>query len=118
MLPWRYLTEQTRVSFPDLPIDQFRIVPWSFGVEADLVFDILISGRGCFQMELESIAVSDILELKAVLDSSAYNSLLTVSVQSRRKNNRSVFVFQCHDVRVRAHSNYQHCRAQTHPIWG
>lgn len=55
-------------------------------------------------MELESIAASDILELKAVLDSSTYNSLLTVSVQTRRKNNTSVFVFQCHDVRVRTHT--------------
>eukprot|EP00066_Takifugu_rubripes_P022938 XP_011612204.1 PREDICTED: epidermal growth factor receptor kinase substrate 8-like protein 3 [Takifugu rubripes] len=51
------------------------------------------------KMELESIAASDILELKAVLDSGTFNSLLTVSVQTRRKNNRSVFVFQCHDVR-------------------
>lgn len=55
-------------------------------------------------MELESIAVSDILELKAVLDSGTYNSLLTVLVQTKRKNNRSVFVFQCHDVRVRTHT--------------
>lgn len=27
MLPWRYLTQQPRVSVLDLPIDQFRIVP-------------------------------------------------------------------------------------------
>ncbi|TWW62124.1 Epidermal growth factor receptor kinase substrate 8-like protein 3 [Takifugu flavidus] len=52
------------------------------------------------KMELESIAASDILELKAVLDSGTFNSLLTVSVQTRKKNNRSVFVFQCHDVRA------------------
>lgn len=106
------------MSIPDLPIDQFGIVPQSLDVGADLVFDVLISGRVCSQMELESIAASDILELKAVLDSGTFNSLLTVSVQTRRKNNRSVFVFQCHDVRVRTHSYYQHYRAQTHPFWG
>lgn len=54
------------------------------------------------QTELESIAIGDVLELKAVLDSGAFSSLLTVSVQTRGKNNTSVFVFQCDDVRVRA----------------
>lgn len=66
------------------------------------VFDVLIYGRGFSQTELESIAISDVLELKAVLDSGAFNSLLTVSVQTRGRNNTSVFVFQCDDVRVRA----------------
>lgn len=65
-------------------------------------------------MELESIAVGDILEVKAVLDSSTYNSLLTVSVQTRRKNNKSVFVFQCHDVRVRTHTATVRTIGHTH----
>ncbi|KAM9362267.1 epidermal growth factor receptor kinase substrate 8-like protein 3 [Symphorus nematophorus] len=56
------------------------------------------------KVELESIALSDILEFKAVLDSEAFNSLLTVSVQSvvqpRRKPTTTVFMFQCDDVRA------------------
>ncbi|XP_072238307.1 epidermal growth factor receptor kinase substrate 8-like protein 3 [Leuresthes tenuis] len=50
--------------------------------------------------ELESISLSDILELKAILDSEGYNSLLTVSVQSRRKHITTVYLFQCEDVRA------------------
>lgn len=57
------------------------------------------------QMELESVAISDVLELKAVLDSGAFNSLLTLSVQNRRKGSTSIFVFQCDDVRVRTHTH-------------
>lgn len=57
------------------------------------------------QMELESVAISDVLELKAVLDSGAFNSLLTLSVQNRRQGSTSIFVFQCDDVRVSTHTH-------------
>lgn len=50
--------------------------------------------------ELESIALSDILALKAVLDSGVFNSLLTVSVKARRKHTTTVFMFQCEDIRA------------------
>ncbi|XP_070813886.1 epidermal growth factor receptor kinase substrate 8-like protein 3 [Chaetodon trifascialis] len=50
--------------------------------------------------ELESMALSDILELKALSGSGALNSLLTVTVKSRRKNTTTVFMFQCEDVRA------------------
>ncbi|XP_044203875.1 epidermal growth factor receptor kinase substrate 8-like protein 3 isoform X2 [Thunnus albacares] len=50
--------------------------------------------------ELESIALSDILELKAVLNAAVFNSLLTVSVQPGRKQTTSVFMFQCEEVRA------------------
>ncbi|KAM4588709.1 epidermal growth factor receptor kinase substrate 8-like protein 3 [Odontesthes bonariensis] len=50
--------------------------------------------------ELESISLSDIQELKAILDSEVYSSLLTVSVQSRRKRTTTVYLFQCEDVRA------------------
>lgn len=53
-----------------------------------------------FQEELELLALSDILELKAVLDAGVFNSLLTMSVQTGR-NKTTVFMFQCDDVRVR-----------------
>lgn len=53
------------------------------------------------QTELESVALCDIQELEAVLDSGLFNSLLTVSVQPRRKHTTTVFMFQCEDVRVR-----------------
>ncbi|XP_059184612.1 epidermal growth factor receptor kinase substrate 8-like protein 3 [Centropristis striata] len=50
--------------------------------------------------ELESMAFSDILELKAVLDAGVFNSLLTVSVQPGGKHTTTVFMFQCEEVRA------------------
>ncbi|XP_023269858.1 epidermal growth factor receptor kinase substrate 8-like protein 3 isoform X1 [Seriola lalandi dorsalis] len=50
--------------------------------------------------ELESMALSDILELKAVLDTGVFNSLLTMSVQPGRKKTTTVFMFQCEEVRA------------------
>uniref|UniRef100_A0A3P9BXH1 EPS8 signaling adaptor L3a n=1 Tax=Maylandia zebra TaxID=106582 RepID=A0A3P9BXH1_9CICH len=51
--------------------------------------------------ELESMPLSDIQEFTAVLNAGVFNSLLTVSVQARKKRNHTVFMFQCDDVRVR-----------------
>lgn len=59
------------------------------------------------QTELESVALDDIVELKAMLDSGVFNSLLTISVQSNRKH--TVFIFQCEDVRVRT-STLSNCQ--------
>ncbi|CAI5687866.1 unnamed protein product [Oreochromis niloticus] len=50
--------------------------------------------------ELESMPLSDIQEFNAVLDAGVFNSLLTVSVQARKKRNITVFMFQCDDVRA------------------
>ncbi|XP_008287657.1 epidermal growth factor receptor kinase substrate 8-like protein 3 [Stegastes partitus] len=50
--------------------------------------------------ELDSLAVSDIQELEAVLDAGGFNSLLTVSVQQRRKHTTKVYLFQCDDIRA------------------
>ncbi|CAJ1050972.1 epidermal growth factor receptor kinase substrate 8-like protein 3 [Xyrichtys novacula] len=50
--------------------------------------------------ELESLALSDILELNAVPDSEAIHSLLTLSVQQRGKHTTTVFMFQSEDVRA------------------
>ncbi|XP_042083999.1 epidermal growth factor receptor kinase substrate 8-like protein 3 [Haplochromis burtoni] len=50
--------------------------------------------------ELESMPLSDIQEFTAVLNSGVFNSLLTVSVQARKKRNHTVFMFQCDDVRA------------------
>lgn len=47
--------------------------------------------------ELESLPLSCILQTKAVLDSCAYNSLLTVTVQERNKRIPQVFIFQCEE---------------------
>ncbi|KAF3860338.1 hypothetical protein F7725_000593 [Dissostichus mawsoni] len=47
--------------------------------------------------ELESLPLLSIVKTKAVLDSCAYNSLLTVTVQERNKRNRQVFMFQCEE---------------------
>ncbi|XP_029990849.1 epidermal growth factor receptor kinase substrate 8-like protein 3 [Sphaeramia orbicularis] len=50
--------------------------------------------------ELESMALSDIVEFQAVLNSGVFNSLLTVSVQPGKKPPTSVFMFQCEEVRA------------------
>ncbi|XP_068454384.1 epidermal growth factor receptor kinase substrate 8-like protein 3b [Clinocottus analis] len=47
--------------------------------------------------ELESLPLSCILQTKAVLDSCAYNSLLTVTVQERNKRIPQVFIFHCEE---------------------
>ncbi|KAM9350352.1 epidermal growth factor receptor kinase substrate 8-like protein 3b [Symphorus nematophorus] len=47
--------------------------------------------------ELESMPLSSILGSQAVLDSCAYNSLLTVTVQERNKRYPQVFMFQCEE---------------------
>ncbi|XP_058487444.1 epidermal growth factor receptor kinase substrate 8 isoform X2 [Solea solea] len=52
------------------------------------------------KVELESIALSDVVELKAELDTGIFSSLLVVSVQSRRKKTTTVFMFQCEDVQA------------------
>lgn len=69
-----------------------------------------------FQMELDSLELSDVLELKAVLDAGIFSSLLTVSVQPRRKGSTSIFVFQCDDVRV-SHT-HTHTHTLTHTAAG
>ncbi|CAB1353744.1 unnamed protein product, partial [Coregonus sp. 'balchen'] len=50
--------------------------------------------------ELESLALSSIVELKAVMDSCVYNSLLTATVKDHSKRTTSVFMFQCEDLRA------------------
>ncbi|KAF6736476.1 Epidermal growth factor receptor kinase substrate 8-like protein 3 [Oryzias melastigma] len=49
--------------------------------------------------ELESISLSDILELDAVLNTEGFSSLLIVSVQLRRKPT-TIFMFQCEEIRA------------------
>ena len=51
------------------------------------------------QEELESLPLSSIVELQAVMDSEVYNSLLTMCVEDRRTS--SVFLFQCDELKVR-----------------
>lgn len=52
-------------------------------------------------MELDSVHVGDIMEVKAVVpDSGVFRSLLTVSFQQRGKTDATVFMFQCEDVKV------------------
>ncbi|XP_029006013.3 epidermal growth factor receptor kinase substrate 8-like protein 3 isoform X2 [Betta splendens] len=50
--------------------------------------------------ELESVALSDVLEMKAVMDGGAFKSLLTVSVKGVRRKNATIFMFSCDDVRA------------------
>lgn len=44
--------------------------------------------------------LSDIVEVKTVLDSGAFTSLLTISVQNWSKNTTTVFMFKCEDAKV------------------
>lgn len=50
--------------------------------------------------ELELLPLSCIQQTKAVLDSCAYNSLLTITVQQRNKRIPQVFMFQCEETGV------------------
>lgn len=50
--------------------------------------------------ELESLSLSDVGGIQSVLDGGAFNSLLMISVQSKRKPHTSVFLFQCDDLRA------------------
>lgn len=52
------------------------------------------------QAELDSLPLSCIVETKAVLDSCAYNALLTVTVRERSKRFPQVFMFQCEETGV------------------
>ena len=52
------------------------------------------------QVALESLPLGCILETKAVLDSCAYNSLLTITVQERNRGPPQVYMFQCEEVGV------------------
>ncbi|CAJ1085361.1 epidermal growth factor receptor kinase substrate 8-like protein 3b isoform X1 [Xyrichtys novacula] len=47
--------------------------------------------------ELEMLPLSSILQTKAVKDSCAYNSLLTITVQGRNKPFSQVYMFQCEE---------------------
>lgn len=51
-------------------------------------------------MELESVHVSDIVEVKAVPNTGVFSSLLTICVQNGGKHGTTVFMFQCEDVKV------------------
>lgn len=51
--------------------------------------------------ELEAIPMRWVLETKAVLDSCAYNSVLTITVDERNKRSPQVYVFQCEETGVR-----------------
>lgn len=52
------------------------------------------------QAELESVPLMSIMEIKAVLDRCAYNSLLAVTVQERGRRFPQVFLFQCEETGV------------------
>ncbi|XP_068608175.1 epidermal growth factor receptor kinase substrate 8-like protein 3b [Brachionichthys hirsutus] len=47
--------------------------------------------------ELEALPLSHVRQTRAVLDSCAYNSLLTVTLEERRKRLPQVYMFQCEE---------------------
>ncbi|KAM3617850.1 uncharacterized protein V6R79_012046 [Siganus canaliculatus] len=49
------------------------------------------------KLELEVLPFSNILQITAVLDSCAYNSVLTVTLQDRSKRHPQVYLFQCEE---------------------
>ncbi|AWP09555.1 putative epidermal growth factor receptor kinase substrate 8-like protein 3 [Scophthalmus maximus] len=49
------------------------------------------------KIELESLPLRSIRQTKAILDSCAYNSLLTITVQDHGKRHPQVFMFQCEE---------------------
>ncbi|KAJ8370234.1 hypothetical protein SKAU_G00102620 [Synaphobranchus kaupii] len=48
--------------------------------------------------ELESLALGSFTQIKAILDSCAYNSLLTITVKECREMESKVYMFQCEEV--------------------
>lgn len=54
----------------------------------------------CVKAELEAIPLRWVLESKAVLDSCAYNSVLTITVDERDKRSPQVYMFQCEETGV------------------
>lgn len=55
----------------------------------------------CVKAELEAIPMRWVLESRAVLDSCAYNSVLTITVDERSKRSPQVYMFQCEETGVR-----------------
>uniref|UniRef100_A0A3Q4MHR5 EPS8 signaling adaptor L3b n=1 Tax=Neolamprologus brichardi TaxID=32507 RepID=A0A3Q4MHR5_NEOBR len=49
------------------------------------------------KVELDSVPLSCIVQIKAVLDSCDFNSLLAITVQERSKRNPRCFMFQCEE---------------------
>ncbi|KAM8864033.1 epidermal growth factor receptor kinase substrate 8-like protein 3b isoform 1-T4 [Spinachia spinachia] len=72
-----------------------RLWPQEMGMEVQAGYLLLNDIET--KSELESLPLSCILQTKAVLDSCAYNSLLTVTVQERNKRVPQVFMFQCEE---------------------
>lgn len=54
----------------------------------------------CVKAELEAIPLRWVLESKAVLDSCAYNSVLTITVDDQEKRSPQVYMFQCEETGV------------------
>uniref|UniRef100_A0A8C6WQG2 PTB domain-containing protein n=1 Tax=Neogobius melanostomus TaxID=47308 RepID=A0A8C6WQG2_9GOBI len=50
--------------------------------------------------ELDSLSLNTIVETNAVLDTCAYNSLLTLTVQERNRRIPQVYMFQCEETGV------------------
>lgn len=73
---------------------------WDFDTLIHHMLFIQFNSRSVPQMELESVHVSDIVEVKAVPNSGVFSSLLTISVQNPGKRHTTVFMFQCEDVKV------------------
>ncbi|XP_061788318.2 epidermal growth factor receptor kinase substrate 8-like protein 3 [Nerophis lumbriciformis] len=61
--------------------------------------DLLLSDKESKEV-LETINLHDVMQLKAILDTSASNSLLALTVKVSRKPNASVYLFHCEDVRA------------------
>ncbi|KAL6119777.1 eps8l3 [Pungitius sinensis] len=72
-----------------------RLWPQDMGMEVQRGY-LLLSDIET-KSELESLPLSCILQTKAVLDSCAYNSVLTVTVQQHGKRVPQVFMFQCEE---------------------
>uniref|UniRef100_H3CE46 EPS8 signaling adaptor L3b n=1 Tax=Tetraodon nigroviridis TaxID=99883 RepID=H3CE46_TETNG len=58
---------------------------------------LLLSDIETKKAELEAIPMRWVLETKAVLDSCAYNSVLTITVDERNKRSPQVYMFQCEE---------------------
>ncbi|XP_072306211.1 epidermal growth factor receptor kinase substrate 8-like protein 3b [Eucyclogobius newberryi] len=70
---------------------------WSQEMILDLQGGYLVLSDIETKSELDSLVLSNIINTNAILDTCAYNSLLTLTIQERNKRIPQVYMFQCEE---------------------
>uniref|UniRef100_A0A3B4A5K9 PTB domain-containing protein n=1 Tax=Periophthalmus magnuspinnatus TaxID=409849 RepID=A0A3B4A5K9_9GOBI len=75
---------------------------WSQEMILDVQGGYLVLSDIETKSELDSLPLNNIIETNAILDTCAYNSLLTLTLQERNKRIPQVYMFQCEETGVSA----------------